>query len=196
MSDKTLKDQVVDYYAEKSLSPGTAARLRALALEPTEQPTGRRGFNRLTLLVAAAVVLLAFAAGFVVARNWSVAGEIPVVADVSSVPRLVAVNIRADWCLRTPEVTPIFETLTERYGDEPILFLTMNVTEDADRRQARYMATAMGIEQVFDEPFESGMIKLIDRESATVVAMLTGEEDVPEMENLLAQVIPTDLHGS
>jgi hypothetical protein len=51
------------------------------------------------------------------------------------------------------------------------------------------LSTTLGIPQAFDEPFESGMIKLIDRESHTVLAAITGREQAGELELQIAQAL-------
>ena len=105
-------------------------------------------------------------------------------------PKLVAVKIRADWCARTPDVAPIFDDLTTKYGNQPILFVTLDITDETGRQQARHMAANLGISSVYDDPFESGMVKLIDRQDGQVLAVLTGEEHRPKMEGVLAQALP------
>ena len=45
-------------------------------------------------------------------------------------PTLVAVQIHADWCPRSPEVAPIFAELLSQYGHEPILFVSLDITDD------------------------------------------------------------------
>ena len=71
----------------------------------------------------------------------------------------------------------------------PILFVTLDITDETRRRQARYMADNLGISAVYDDPFESGMVKLIDRQGGEVLAVLTGEEHRPKMEGALAQTL-------
>jgi thiol-disulfide isomerase/thioredoxin len=104
-------------------------------------------------------------------------------------PRLVAVQIHADWCARSPEVAPVFADLLTQYGNEPVLFVTLDITDDVHREQARLLSATLGIPQAFDEPFESGMIKLIDRENRTVLASITGREEVEELELRIAELL-------
>ncbi len=114
---------------------------------------------------------------------------VPESADLLT-PRLVAVKIQADWCARTPVVAPIFDDMTAEYGNQPILFVTLDITDETGRQQARYMAANLGISSVFDDPFESGMVKLIDRQDGQVLSVLTGEEHRPRMKGALAFALP------
>jgi len=104
-------------------------------------------------------------------------------------PSLVAVQIHADWCARSPAVAPIFAELLTQYGNEPVLFVTLDITDDVRRGQAELLAESLGIPQAFDQPFESGMIKLIDRESNALLASITGREQSAEFEVRLAEFL-------
>ena len=133
-----------------------------------------------------------FLSGFWVSRltadspEFSIQGGGDVATVMNDLPALVAVNIKADWCRRSPEVAPIFSDLLGSYGSEPILFVTLDITSQETRRQAELLVSDLSIPDVFASPFESGMIKLIDRRKGEVLAILTGEEQVPELEGLLA----------
>lgn len=196
MSGKTLKDVVVDHYTGKSLPAETAARLEALA----RASNGRRGSGlRRTIKygwIAASIAALAFVAGYFVSQfvgssppHGPSSTGLAADYDADPLPRLVAVNIRADWCRRSPQVALIFDEFTEKYSNQPILFVTMDITDDDSRLQARYLASSMNIDRVFREPFESGMIKVVDWRRGAVLATLTGKEQVPAMEGLLAQAL-------
>ena len=204
MSRRTIKDMVKDYYADQSLPAERLARLKGLAgggdpmsLADTERTGGSRRRRGVHLLMAAGIAVPAFVAGYFVSH---LAGSAPpmttrsasdsaAAADLSALPDLVAVNIRADWCRRSPEVAPIFTEFTDKYGNEPILFVTMDITDEQSRMQAHYLASSLSIDPVFDKPFESGMIKLVDRKRGAIVATLTGAEQIPGMEGLLAQAL-------
>ena len=116
-------------------------------------------------------------------------------AEASPTPRLVAVQIHADWCARSPEVAPIFADLLTEYGNAPVLFVTFDITDDVRRKQARLLGESLGIPQAFEEPFESGMIKLIDRERHTVLAAITGRENSEELHARIAAALRQDDHS-
>ena len=134
---------------------------------------------------AAAIVVLALTLGYS-ARMAGTSAQI--VAEVST-PNLVAVQIHADWCNRSPAVAPIFAELLTQYGNEPVLFVSLDITDDIKLGQARLLVKSLGISPVFDAPFESGMIKLIDRENEAVLASITGREQSAEFEVRLAEFL-------
>ena len=166
----TLGQAVEEYYETNSLPQ---AKLRRLIHRP-----GRQRFWILSgsLATAAALVLLAFTVGY----NGNLARS-------NTTPGLVAVQIHADWCARSPEVAPIFTELLTEYGNEPVLFVTLDITDDVRRGQAELLAESLGIPQAFDQPFESGMIKLIDRRNDTLLASITGRDESAEFELVLAE---------
>jgi thiol-disulfide isomerase/thioredoxin len=168
----TLGQAVEDYY---TASPLPQVKLRRLIKRPRGQ---RFWILSGALATAAALVLLVFTFGY----NGRLAGS-------NTTPNLVAVQIHADWCARSPEVAPIFTDLLTEYGNEPVLFVTFDITDDVRRGQAELLAESLGIPQAFDPPFESGMIKLIDRRNETVLASITGRDESAQFELLLAEFL-------
>jgi len=178
----TVGQAVEEYYAASSLSPTRLRRLmnKRTSREPWYWMAGG------ALASAAALVVLAFTLGY----DGGVSR--PNTQVVASTPSLVAVRIHADWCSRSPAVAPIFADLLTQYGNEPVLFVTLDITDDVRRGQAELLAESLGIPQAFDQPFESGMIKLIDRESNTLLASITGREESAEFEIRLAEFLDAD----
>jgi thiol-disulfide isomerase/thioredoxin len=210
MSKKTLRDHLVGFYGAKSLAPEAEARLRRLAevdLVPVQAISSMPVANHRPriwygLAACAAIVILGLgyqlnqagnSPGPMVASSQSGglegASKSPLI-DASLQPTLVAVKLHADWCARSPTVAPIFAQLTEKYKNQPVLFVTLDVTDDTRRRQARYLASTLGIEAVFNKPYETGMLKLIDRQRGEVLAIVTDSEQVPLLEGALAQALP------
>ena len=182
MSPTNLKDLVTDYYAGKSLPEEAVQRLERLTARGARRRNGR------VWLIAASIPLVAFAAGYATPWLTRTAPPEPTASAGELLPDLVAVNIRADWCRRSTEVAPIFTEFAEKHSNQPILFVTMDITDDASRNQADYLASTLGIDDVLDAPFASGMIKVFDRSQGRTVATLTGTEQVQAMEGLLAQL--------
>ena len=192
MGRKNLQELLTEHYVANSISADTATRLTSLAaldLGIKETVVYQRRTKQ-RILFAAGLALFAFIAGY--AMSYSVRiqeSQSAVLGEVIELPSLVAVKVRADWCTRTPVVEPIFTGLTEKYGGEPILFVTMDITDENGRRQARYMASNLGIDWIFDTYFESGMIKVIDRRQESVLATLTTADQSRQVESLLAQAL-------
>ncbi len=175
----TVGQAVEEYYAASSLSQAKLQRLM------NKRPSRERWYWMAcgALASAAALVVLTFTFGY----DGGVSR--PNTQVVASTPSLVTVQIHADWCSRSPAVAPIFADLLTQYGNEPVLFVTLDITDDVRRGQAELLAESLGIPQAFDQPFESGMIKLIDRESNALLASITGREESAEFEVRLAEFL-------
>ena len=60
---------------------------------------------------------------------------------------------------------------------------------DVRREQAKLLSSTLGIPLVFEEPFESGMIKLIDRENDALLAAVTGREQAGVLASRIAEML-------
>jgi thiol-disulfide isomerase/thioredoxin len=180
--DTTLRDAVREYYEDKALSDAAVERLAG-------HVSSGRGRRWLWAAAGAAAVVLAVAlVGLGIAgRAWLMPQHSQ--QQTVTAPRLVAVQIHADWCPRSPEVAPVFAELLTEYGNEPVLFVTLDITDEVRREQAELLSANLGIPQAFDEPFGSGMIKLIDRESHVVLAAVTGGEQARELGLRIAEAL-------
>ena len=87
-------------------------------------------------------------------------------------------------------MTPVFDEMREKYGNQPVVFLTLDLTDENTKRQSKYHAAALGIDWVYEEPFESGMIKLLDRRRQKVLAVLIDGDQRPIFDGALAQALP------
>lgn len=172
----TLGDAVRGYYADHNLPEAALQRLMA------EPEASSRRARRWIIAGSIAATIASVAVGL------SLLGRAPSPTGPGT-PKLVAVQIHADWCARSPEVAPIFTDLLTQYGNEPVLFVTLDITDDVRREQAKLLSATLGIPQAFDEPFQSGMIKLIDRESHRTLAAITGREQSGELEVRIANAL-------
>lgn len=210
MSEKNLRDHLTGFYAGQSLPADKAAWLKTLAQVDTagaQAPglrRGRRRFSRTLYGLAACAAVLLLATAYYVSQDRrapdglagnqrSTGADDPTRSPsvgATAFPKLVAVKVHADWCARSPTIAPIFTELTEKYGNQPVLFVTFDITDEKKRRQARYLASSLGIAWVYDESFESGTIMLIDREKSELLAILTDSEQAPRMVSALASALP------
>lgn len=202
MKPVDMKEQLADVFSSASCPPEVLARLERMAkLERgAKSSVGGRTASRWSMawigLIAAAIVLLL---GNVYWLTQSVDSQsiVEQTSDEPESPRpsgigadLVVVRIHADWCGRSPEIAPLFAELSRKFGNQPVLFVTLDITDDQRRKEAERMASALGIESVLQQPFESGMLKLIDRRQGEALAVATDRQELPVLEDILAQVLP------
>jgi len=74
--------------------------------------------------------------------------------------QLVAVKIHADPCGRCKKIAPVFDSLQKEFSDDPVLFLTFDLTSKSSRLQAERLSQTLGIETVFNKHRYTGVIVL------------------------------------
>lgn len=85
---------------------------------------------------------------------------------------------------------PIFEELQAKFDTQPVLFVTLDLTREFDRRQAKYLAHALGLEDLWTEHGGStGFILLIDGTTRAVLTRLTDEQNLAAMGEALLEAV-------
>lgn len=190
MNRKTLNQEIADVYSGAALPPEIRDRLvRIGELGRTALPIVHRRPSRVWFGLAACIIALLAGNLYFLANPESTAPQ-PTPASQHPLPNLVVARIHADWCRRSPNIAPLFVELSQEFGNQPVLFVTLDITDDEGRKAARALAADLGIESVNDQPFESGMLKLIDRRANKTLAVVTDRADVPTMEGALASALP------
>ncbi len=119
------------------------------------------------------VLALLFATAPTFAASVEVEGE--------GTPALYVIKVHADWCGSCKALVPILDEVRETMSAEPVLFLTLDVT-DADRTgQARLLAAALGIEQHLKTNNKTGLVLVINPEDKALLETLTKENTADEM---------------
>ena len=116
---------------------------------------------------------------------------IPAVARLEQPqPKLVAVKFQIEGCPFAEAAEPVFAELKKKFGDRSVVFAKYDMTSKMTLTQSRNLACCLGINWIYEGPFQSGMIKLIDRECGKVLATLTDRSQMPDMEQALASALP------
>lgn len=214
MSEEQVNDGVRRFYGGVGPSAELSQRLVALARMTPSGPLARLRQSRLAAPLYCAAALAAAVGLFAAFRAGYSRGEFdawrslrPISIDLAPAsepsasrpfarPRLIVARVHADWCPRSPSIQPIYDELTAKYADEPILFVTLDITSPASRRQAVYLANALGLgdllAQNIDKAFlryrmEPGMIELIDTEAPAILAAVRVRDELPALEVALAK---------
>lgn len=208
MNEEDLKNELLEFYGGESLPAAKADRLKALAdLNVTGASSARSStFGRFG---GAVMGLAACLAGVLIGTTWSnyqhdarplvsmpPAGEdtgrkavapqnVRLTSTLEGLPNLVAVRVYADWCAQTPVITPIFRKLNDSYCDRPVMFVSFDITTETTLKQARLLAKALGLGQLCDESIRPGTIHLFDRQRGEVLATLTQQEQILEIEGAI-----------
>ncbi len=105
-------------------------------------------------------------------------------------PRFVLVNLFHELCPRSRMMKPLFEQFAEGHKDDPDLFcITLDIT-GSHLRDAITHASMLGVGCAFeDKPgFESGMIKIIDKDESAVIARTATVEGLSDLDRIIMQL--------
>ena len=96
-------------------------------------------------------------------------------------PALYVVKVHADWCSSCKALVPILEEVRETMSAEPVLFLTLDVTDAHRTDQARLLAAALGIEQHLKANNKTGLVLIINPADKALLETLTKKNSADEM---------------
>lgn len=109
----------------------------------------------------------------------ALAGTVQV--DGEGSPALYVVKVHADWCGSCKALSPVLEEVRESLADEPVLFLELDVTDEAHTAQARLLTAALGIEDHLKANNKTGLVLLIDPGDNALLETLTRKNSADEM---------------
>ncbi len=113
------------------------------------------------------------------------------------IPDVIAVRIHADWCGACKKLTPVYSALKEQSNDQPILFVTLDMTDDATRQQAEYLAGVLGLDRLwFKQARKTGSVVLLDGKRKRVVSTMEAPHDLKSMEAALRKAIASSRKAS
>lgn len=104
--------------------------------------------------------------------------------------QLVAIKLHADWCNRCPLIAPIFDRIEREYGTRPVLFITLDLTDDVQRRQSEQLADALGVRWLLDREHRTGIIVLVDRTAKEILAVASEPDDWPLLASAIGDHLP------
>ncbi len=93
-------------------------------------------------------------------------------------PDLIVVRFHADWCGACKQLAPKFETLKHAAADQPVLFVTFDLTTVESRRQAGLLAGGLGLDMAWDKNgMKTGQAMIVCGRSKEVIAIVPAAED-------------------
>ena len=132
-------------------------------------------------------VLFSFA--LLLMASPALAGTVQV--DGEGSPALYVVKVHADWCGSCKALTPVLEEVREALADDPVLFLELDVTDEARTAQARLLAVALGIEDHLKANNKTGLVLLINPGDNALLETLTRKNSDDEMVGKIKEHIAT-----
>ncbi len=120
-----------------------------------------------------------FSLALLLMASPALAGTVQV--DGEGSPALYVVKVHADWCGSCKALAPVLEEVRESLADEPVLFLELDVTDEARTAQARLLTAALGIEDHLKANNKTGLVLLIDPGDNALLETLTRKNSADEM---------------
>ncbi len=135
-----------------------------------------RGFLILAS-VCLALALAIFVAPPLEAQTSAPASQVTVRA-----PKVLAVKFHADWCGYCKAMGPVIDDLENKFDGKPVLFVTLDVTNQTAKNQAEMHAAALGLSDLWTaNGGGTGKIYLVDARTRQPLATLTSEQSLKEM---------------
>lgn len=93
-------------------------------------------------------------------------------------PELIIVRFHADWCRPCKQLALNFDSLKRAAAEEPVLFVTLDLTTAESRRQAGLLAGALGLDEAWDtNAMKTGQAMIVCGRSKEVIALVPAAED-------------------
>lgn len=96
-------------------------------------------------------------------------------------PQVFVAKVHADWCGSCRALEPIIAELKNNFADDPVLFVTLDVTNKTTISQARLLAAALGIEEQLKENNKTGLLIIWNSNEMELVEILTLKSTQEEM---------------
>ena len=117
---------------------------------------------------------------------------VPAVAEqpAPQSPELIAIKFHADWCGSCKAMTPTLADLKNKLDGEPVLFLTLDLTNQTTTTQAQLLASVLGISDVYKKNApKTGFVILLDAKTKKQVGKLTKKHSLKQMTAAIRKAI-------
>jgi len=190
--DTHLDDLIREHYEAREPRRGRLAALEESLSSPQHKPGPRR--LRLTPRAAAllaACVTLSVAAGAVLALAGVYGfGGLERASVAEPAADIIAVQFYAEWCRPSQVVARRVEALQEASADKSVLFVRLDLTDEARREQAKLLMLSLGCGHVWEEQRgRTGELLLIDAHARRPVSKLGQDDDAEQMIVALSQAL-------
>lgn len=107
------------------------------------------------------------------------AGTVPV--EGQGDPEVYVIEIYADWCGNCKALAPSVANLKEQFSGKPVLFLSLDLTDEKRTEHTRMLAAALGIEQALKNHNRTGQLLVYKPSEKKVTAIITKKKSLAEM---------------
>ena len=96
-------------------------------------------------------------------------------------PSAIVVKMHADWCPSCKALEPTLADLKSELKDEPVLFLTLDITDAVNTEQSRLLAKTLGIEEIVKSNNQTGLVLVYDPKTMKTKHVFTRSDDMKTM---------------
>ncbi len=96
-------------------------------------------------------------------------------------PDLIAVKFHADWCGSCKKMGNVFSDLNNKFDGKSVLFVELDKTNMTTSHQAKMLASALGLEAIYEQNKGTGFILILDARTKAVKAKLTASDGIKDM---------------
>ncbi|MEX0642467.1 MAG: thioredoxin domain-containing protein [Pirellulales bacterium] len=110
----------------------------------------------------------------------------------SNTPEIVAVKFHADWCGSCRRMGTAFEDLSVVSENKPVLFTTLDLTDNRTRKQAAYLMSMLRFQEAWKEcgaGQKTGFVLLIDPATQQPIGRLTADQDLKQMKAAFQEAV-------
>ena len=144
----------------------------------------RNGWMGIMILAGLAIAAFFSVAAVADPKGAEFKVELPVTA-----PAVIAVRFRHDMCPYCKAFDPQVADLHRKTRDEPVLFVTLDLSSEVSQRQAALLIGALGLEAAWPGDFTKiGMYSFVDGKSKKVISELRAE-DVASVRKALSKAV-------
>ncbi len=191
-NDTHLDDLISEHYASRQLRPGRLAALEESLSSPRREPRQRqlRLTQRAAVLLAACVTLSAAAGAVLALTGVYGLGRFGPPTGREPAADIIAVQFYADWCTPSQVVASRVKALQEASADKNVMFVRLDLTDDARRKQARLLMSSLGCGHIWDtQRGRTGELLLIDAHAMRPISKLNQDDDAERMIVALTQAL-------
>ena len=136
-------------------------------------------FRQATLIVSMLVATVFIVTGLATAET-----------DGLRKAKFIAVEFYADWCEPCAAMEQKIALLSEKYDNQPILGVVLDVTNHSSRDNAEMLASRLGLEELWPTGMENmGDIFILDAETGELLDKLTPEESFTAMTAKVGKIL-------
>jgi thiol-disulfide isomerase/thioredoxin len=107
-------------------------------------------------------------------------------------PDIIAIKFHADWCGSCKKMGDAFIDLSNKFDEHDVLFVTLDFTRSAQRKQSEYHLAALGLGDLWEEHGrKTGFVLLVDGRKLAIVDRLTAQDSMGAMAQKLQAALDT-----